>query len=165
MSKTILIQHKWWKLAANLSRRTLDATAVQPYSMISLSLTSSPSASLSLKPSHAPSTTPIYSRFNQLKKLKQVFINILVYTEVVGVSLFSFLDFFFLKLFMFGFDLEEVEEWQVQGGALHRRSGRHGDRRVHPQLAGFSGGSFAGGYGGWIFDWLRRCEIRRYGDH
>ncbi|KAG6407598.1 hypothetical protein SASPL_130594 [Salvia splendens] len=39
--------------------------------MISLCLTSSPSASLSLKPSYFSSTRPIYTRYNQLKKLKQ----------------------------------------------------------------------------------------------
>ncbi|KAI3469125.1 hypothetical protein Pfo_025788 [Paulownia fortunei] len=39
--------------------------------MIPLSLTSSPSASLSLKPCYLPSIRPICTRYNQLKKLKQ----------------------------------------------------------------------------------------------
>ncbi|KAH6774031.1 Phosphoenolpyruvate carboxylase family protein [Perilla frutescens var. hirtella] len=39
--------------------------------MISLILTSSPSASLSLKPSYLPSIRPIHTRYNQLKQLRQ----------------------------------------------------------------------------------------------
>ncbi|KAG8374540.1 hypothetical protein BUALT_Bualt10G0005800 [Buddleja alternifolia] len=54
-------------------RRTLDVATVQHLHTMTplLTLTSSPSASLSLKPYHFPSLRPIHTRYSQLKKLQQ----------------------------------------------------------------------------------------------
>lgn len=69
--------------------------------------------------------------------------------KVVDTHRFFFsCEFLSLCIIYVWLDLEEVEEWKVQGGALYRRAGRYGDRRVHSQLADLSGYSFTGGYGG-----------------
>lgn len=134
---------------------------------LTLTLTSSPSVSLSLKPRYFPSLKPIHTRYNQLKKLRQ---QVLAYTRLshsccLLILLFPILWGFCLLLFRVCFDLGEVEEWQVQGGTLDRRAGGSGNRRLHFKLVNFSGDSSAGGCWVWVSDWFDRRQICRYGNH